>query len=221
MAEVLLFRPIYDPFTRSTPTFPWGLVYVAAPLVERGMDVRIIDECITPDWRDEVARLLEREPPAAVGISAMTGEQLRFGLAFARFVRERSRAAIVWGGVHPSLLPEQTARHPLVDFVIAGEGEYAFAELVERLKRGQDTDGIPGVFRGCGGEVTGSPAEGFLDMAALPPVPYHLVDVEQYIRPRPELGASPLFRVVYQPRLSPPLRLLLHRIRPPEPVAAP
>jgi len=195
MPSVLLFRPIYDPRSRSTPVFPWALVYLASELVKRGVDVDILDGPCTPDSEARAIAILERKRPVAVGITSMTGDQIRFGLRFARLVRAHSDAAIVWGGVHASLLPVQTARHPLVDYVVAGEGEYAFAELVERLATAQGGDGIPGVFFERNGEVIGARQEGFIDLSALPDLPFELVDVERYITKRPELGVDRHFEI--------------------------
>ena len=195
MPSVLLFRPIYDPRSRSTPVFPWALVYLAGELVKRGVDVDLLDGPCTPDCEARAVKLLERKRPVAVGITSMTGDQIRFGLRFARLVRAHSDAAIVWGGVHASLLPEQTARHPLVDYVVAGEGEYAFADLVECLATGQGGDGIPGVFFERNGEVVGARQEGFIDLSALPDLPFDLIDVERYITKRPGLGVERYFEI--------------------------
>lgn len=194
MAKVLLFRPIYDPHAGSTPSFPWSLLYVAAPLVNRGVDVTIIDECLTPDYRHQVLEILEKNP-VAVGISSMTGEQLRFGLRFARFVRGRSNVPIVWGGVHPTLKPEQTARHELVDYVVVNEGERSFSELVERLEQGGDPGEIPGVIFVREEKVQGLPPDKFIDLSTLPELPYHLMDVERYVVRRSDLGADRCFEL--------------------------
>jgi len=195
MPSVILFRPTYDPASRSTPVFPWALLYLAGVLVERGVDVSILDEPSTSDCDARAVELLRRKRPVAVGISAMTGDQIRAGLAFAQLVREHSAAAIVWGGIHASLLPEQTARHPLVDYAVAGEGEYVFADLVDRLANGQGADGLPGVFFERDGTVVGARREGFIDLSELPELPFGLVDVERYITRRPELGAERYFEI--------------------------
>lgn len=196
MPGTLLFRPYYDPQSRSTPTAPWGLLYVAAPLVQRGIDVDIVDEPVTPDYEERVRKILEKKKPVAVGISTMTGEQIAFGLRFAEFVRKHSRAPIVWGGVHPTLLPEQTLNHGLVDYVVTGEGEYAYAELVEALAAGKDPGDVEGVFMKRNGRVVGLPPSTLLDLGTLPEIPYHLVDIENYIRKRPDLGSERYFEVI-------------------------
>jgi radical SAM superfamily enzyme YgiQ (UPF0313 family) len=195
MPSVILFRPVYDPDSRSIPTYPWALVYLAAVLVERGVDVTIIDEASLPNNGENVKQILQTKRPVAVGITAMTGEQIRYGLEFARLVRKQCKAAIVWGGVHPSLLPEQTVRHRLVDYVVAGEGEYAFADLVECVEKNEDAADIPGVYLVRGPQVIGSRQEIFVDLASLPDLPYHLADPERYICRRPDLGAERYFEI--------------------------
>ena len=195
MATVILYRPTYDPDSRSRPVFPWALLYLAAPLVARGHKVHIIDEPADSEALTRLERLLITEHPVAVGITSMTGEQIRFGLRCAEVVRKHSKAAIVWGGIHPSLLPEQTTAHPLVDFVVAGEGESAFAELVERLEVDAKAVGIPGVYRKITTGVCGISQDSYLRLSDVAPIPFDLVSVETYVTRRPDLGAERYFEV--------------------------
>ena len=88
MPSVILFRPVYDAHARSAPTYPWALIYLSAVLVERGVDVTIIDEPANRRACDNLEHVLEEMRPVAVGITAMTGEQIRHGLAFAARVRK-------------------------------------------------------------------------------------------------------------------------------------
>ena len=195
MASVILFRPKYDPDCRSTPMFPWALLYLASVLADRGVDVDVVDESVTPDYAGPVEQLLKSKRPIAVGVTSMTGDQIGYGLKFAGLVRKHSPAAIVWGGVHPSLLPEQTAAHELVDYAVAGEGEYAFADLVECLEQNEDAAEIPGVFFNREGKAIGSRQQLLVDLATLPELPFHLVDVERYICKRPDLGVQRYFEI--------------------------
>lgn len=187
---VILFRPTYDPELNSVPTIPWALLYVAAPLLEDGVRVFLVDQAGDPDCYGHVRELLEAEDPVAVGITSMTGAQIRYGLEFARFIRKHSQAPIVWGGIHPTLKAEQTARHDLVDYVVAGEGDFAFRDLVRRLTTGGDTRGMPGLFQVVDGQVEGKSQDQFLKFAELPEPPFHLLDMERYICARPDLGVK-------------------------------
>jgi radical SAM superfamily enzyme YgiQ (UPF0313 family) len=195
MARVLLYRPAYDLKSRSTPTYPWALIYLASALVERGVEVTIIDEAAAPCTRERIVQILKETEPIAVGITSMTGEQIRHGLEFAQYVRTHTKASIVWGGVHPSLLPEQTVRHRLVDYVVSGEGEYAFADLVECIENNEDPTDLPGVYYLRGVKVLGSPQEMFVDLASLPELPYHLAGPESYISRRQDLGVNRYFEI--------------------------
>ena len=163
---------------RDNPTPPLGLL-CAASLVCGELEVRIVDQRADPDWRAALASAIDGET-VAVGFTAMTGGMILNALEAARFARGLCRAPLIWGGIHASLLPEQTAADGLADYVVEGEGELALAELARRLAAGADTGGIPGVWRKEDGKAVGAPRGPLLDLDALPPVPYHLVDMEKY-----------------------------------------
>ena len=65
----------------------------------------------------------------------MTGPQIIRALETSKFLKGRyPDVPVVWGGIHPSLLPEQTLENPFVDIVVIGEGEATLLELVKTLK---------------------------------------------------------------------------------------
>ncbi len=63
---------------------------------------------------------------------------------------------IVWGGFHPTTMPQQAL--DFVDMVCVGEGEHAILELVERLEAGEDHLDVRNFwFRKPDGKVVGNP----------------------------------------------------------------
>ena len=61
---------------------------------------------------------------------------------------------VVVGGAHPSDFPKETAFIPSIDFVVFGEGEITFLELIEAIRDGRDEySGIKGIAYKRGGEV--------------------------------------------------------------------
>lgn len=180
--RVILLHPHPGPKDTEHQILPLGLLYVAAPLVEAGWDVTALDQRKDPQWRTTLADLVQRPGTVCVGISSMTGPQITCGLDMASVVREADPdMPIVWGGVHPSLLPEQTAAHPLVDIVAAGEGETVFPPLLEALASGNDWRDLPGLcYRDDHGEVVLNPEGGVPDLDEIPRLPYELFDLEQY-----------------------------------------
>ena len=80
--------------------------------------------------------IVAREKPQVVGISAHT-ETYPNGLAIANRLKELDPAiAVVMGGPHPTILPEQVLAADAVDFVVVGEGEATMAELAGQLATG-------------------------------------------------------------------------------------
>jgi len=163
---------------RDKPTPPLGLL-CAASVICRELEVRVVDQRLAGDWRSALAAAIDADT-AAVGFTAMTGQMIVHALEAAREARKLTSAPLVWGGIHASLLPEQTLACELADYVVEGEGETALAELVRRLAAGADTSGIPGVWVKKGGLPAAPPPQELLDVNALPPVPYELVDMERY-----------------------------------------
>ena len=87
---------------------PLGLLYCATPLVCQGYTVTIVDGFASPAWAHELADAL-RDKPLCFGVTCMTGPQILRALDACRRVRARyPDVPIVWGGIHPTLLPEQT-----------------------------------------------------------------------------------------------------------------
>jgi radical SAM superfamily enzyme YgiQ (UPF0313 family) len=156
---------------------PQGLLFIAAHLVKEGFSVRIIDQRIDENWKE----ILRKEAVNAkfVGISAMTGKQISYGLEIARFVRKISKAKIIWGGIHPTIMPEQTIRNNLVDIVCVGEGE----EVMVNLLKKKDWKKIRGIYFRENGKVIKTEPQDFMNLNKTPPLPFHLFRINNYFIP--------------------------------------
>ena len=177
--RVVLFFPSYFSDEAAPPL---ALIHLAAPLVAKGYDVRIVDSAVTEDCAGTVGAACEGA--VCLGISMVTGPMITQGVEVARAVRARYPGLpIVAGGWHASILPEQTLRSPSVDAVVKGQGEITFAEIVDRYAAGErDLGGIVGCLYKKDGEVVWNPDRGYTDINTLPPRPFHLIDFEQYAR---------------------------------------
>ena len=125
----------YHPYTQFTHVHPLGIMMIAAQARASGFaDVHILDMKVE-DWTPErCAEELVKLAPDVVGLSAMTYEAGCMH-ALAKLVKSKlPNAKVVCGGPHPSVADEDVLKDSAVDFVVRGEGEFTFVDLLERLR---------------------------------------------------------------------------------------
>ncbi len=74
--------------------------------------------------------------PDLIGLSVMCSLYLPVAIALTRMLQEKTGKKVVWGGVHPTLFPEESLAY--ADFVFRGESEEAVLEFCERLSQGKN-----------------------------------------------------------------------------------
>lgn len=159
---------------------PMSLLTVASTVVG-DYNVKIIDQRMDCGWEQLLKDELKTDP-LCVGVSSMTGQQLNHALEISKIVKEYgSKAKVVWGGVHPTLLPKQTLESEFIDIVCVGEGEITFRNLVDALANRRGLADVKGIAYKENGEIIQTPSEIPTDLNALPKLSYHLLPVEEYI----------------------------------------
>jgi len=117
-----------------------GILYVAAAAEARGHQVRVAlcDE-------SAVVPVLKSFVPEVVGLSSVTATYPT-ALAIARTVKSFDPTIpVVMGGHHVTFTTGETLQEACVDYVVRGEGEEAFTELLDHLGRGDRLPAIRGV----------------------------------------------------------------------------
>jgi anaerobic magnesium-protoporphyrin IX monomethyl ester cyclase len=158
--------------------YPLGLGYLAAQLKGLGHEVRIYNaetsagQATAVSNRDRIGnhrlfvealenrehevwkefrQVLDQVKPTLVGFSCTSASILPC-LIMAQQAKELCGATTIFGGMHPTLLPQETAASEWVDYVLTGEAEDSLCELVTALGQGSELDGIPGLGRFVGDE---------------------------------------------------------------------
>jgi len=131
LGRVLLVNPrITSP---RHARFPLSIMTMAAALEARS-DSTLIDGNMDRDAVASVCNTLRSERYDAVGITVMGGPQVATAIEVSRAVRRaRPDVPIVWGGYFPTLYPAVALNSDYVDFVIRGQGEDTFGELLDAL----------------------------------------------------------------------------------------
>ncbi len=178
--RVILVYPA-SPGVKTRPSYPpLGLLTIAAATLTREIEVCILDERVEDDFDRRLKEELNKNP-LCVGISTMSGNQIKGALRVSRLVKEHGAVPVVWGGVHPSLAPRSTVRHRLVDIIVRDDGEETFPRLLAQLQaKNADLSALAGIgFKQNNTVVLTEPAAP-VDISRLPPLPFHLVDLNRY-----------------------------------------
>ena len=156
---------------------PTGLEYIAAHIEDVVDEVNIIDLEMEPKpIQQAAADLLDSLKPDLVGISMSSTEHTE-GLELAQMAKERG-AMTALGGYHPTAIPDELLSHPQVDFIVRGEGEQKFKELVIK----GDAKGIKGISYRDGDEIIHNPERDFIeDLDSMPFPARHLRRYKYYL----------------------------------------
>ena len=201
MANVIIIRPISESWSgelyKRALSIPHGPLTLSAHLIDKGFDPLIIDEiALTHTIQDEISEkakntlvdAIKKERPICIGVTSMTGEQIRRGKVFSKMIREIDESIpIVWGGAHPSLLPEMTIEDKSVDLIVTGEGDISFPILCSELKKNGtgDLNKVPGLVfkdKNKNNKLIKTKHPPLYRMDDMPEFPYHLLDMELYIK---------------------------------------
>jgi len=126
---------------------PNGALSALAGNVDSHHRVAVADLILVQrEVRATVERLVHEWQPGLVGLSVMTFQR-KTALRIIELVRAlRPGVRIAVGGYDPSLAPEAyTDPTAAVDFIVRGEGELTFRELVRALERGGGFENIAGL----------------------------------------------------------------------------
>lgn len=165
---------------------PFSLLSLAGVLLENDFIPIIFDQNIdtVSDWISEIETQMNEV--LCIGFSIMTGGgQIKHALTLAKTIKsEYPEIPLIWGGPHVSVMPHQTANHSLVDIAVVGQGEKTLVDIARALARGVKTNEIKGVVVG---ERTNSEHQPVLHNKlirknAMPNYPWHLLQMESYIR---------------------------------------
>jgi anaerobic magnesium-protoporphyrin IX monomethyl ester cyclase len=157
--DITLIHPYPDPSA-------YGLRVLRAVLKRDGHRVRFVN---LPDFTGDeatvaVERAARRYPRRAldqlcdvvadsdiVGVSLMTNFFATAVEITTAIRRELPEKLIVWGGIHPTIRPDECLEH--CDVAVVGEAEDSMRELARRVEAGEDWSDVPGLAFRRNGEL--------------------------------------------------------------------
>lgn len=200
---------------------PWGLCYLSSSIKKNGRDVSIycteldkellsiglrnfnllyvenrhtcyetINNIQAPVWQEIKSRIAEIKPDI-VGLTCVSSTY-DSALNIARLTREINPASkIIFGGIHPTAYPLDVIKNDDVDFVVKGEGEQTFAELIDALEYGAGFEKIKGLLYKNGNNICETPERELIENIDSIPYPQieNLLNLEDF----PKMGLGYIF----------------------------
>jgi radical SAM superfamily enzyme YgiQ (UPF0313 family) len=130
MNRILLINPKFKHLESILP--PTGLSYLAAVLEKHKVSVKILDANALDLSLDNIQEEIASFKPTIVGITCTT-PTFREACEISKSIKSKdNKIHIVFGGAHPTILPEETIKQANADSVIRGEGELTLLEIAEK-----------------------------------------------------------------------------------------
>lgn len=121
------------------------------------------------DTEKELAREILAKKPDLIGFSVFTLNYQRMVLLAREIKRLDKSIPIIFGGIHPTSVPERVMAQEAIDMVCVGEGEYALLELLESMEKGEERSDIQNIWFKREGEVIKNPCRPLVaDLDRLP-----------------------------------------------------
>lgn len=139
--------------------------------------VRLNDSDMYEDFR----ALVKEYNPHLIGL-CIVEDTYKIGIALLDSVKDM-RIPTIAGGVHAILVPDEVISESCVDMVCTGEGENALAELCEKMRRGEDYSGVPGIWVKQKGRIIKNPMAKLADLDKLPFLDFSIYEAPRFYRP--------------------------------------
>jgi anaerobic magnesium-protoporphyrin IX monomethyl ester cyclase len=178
--KILLINPPYP--MEESPAPPFGLMSLAAYLIENNFDVKIEDYIVNPYNRERVRKVIQEYRPDAIGATGVTMNINRALKILKEYSEESPGSAIIMGGPHVSFDAHNIlSDHVYIDFIVRGEGEMTSVDLLNNLGNTDTYRSIPGISFRDNGIVIHNDNRNFIpDINVLPYPARHLVQLSKY-----------------------------------------
>jgi anaerobic magnesium-protoporphyrin IX monomethyl ester cyclase len=178
--KIVLIYPICGVYDSSYKSLPLSLLSVVRNLDLSKYNVVIIDQR-NKGWFKKL-RSNVKSDVLLFGITSLTGHQLFFAKEIVKYIRKKSNAKIVWGGIHSTYRPNDILSEHLADFVLLNEGDISFKKLVDCLEKPDynSVKSIEGICFYDGDNLVINEQKSFLDLNELKDLPYELIDFKEY-----------------------------------------
>jgi magnesium-protoporphyrin IX monomethyl ester (oxidative) cyclase len=188
-------------------TTPLGIAYLASAVRNAGYEVTCLDTVVeAPHQENAISESISRFgltydqimdritawKPDLVGLSCIFSNQWPATRELAKRIKAADPdVTVAAGGGHPTFMSELCMEDAPIDFIMRGESEESFVDLLNRVRKGRPIDEIDGLVYRDGDSIRTNPKINFikdLDSIAFPA--HDLLDPERYFKLALPMGYS-------------------------------
>jgi len=161
---------------------PWNLCQIAAMVEDICDDVKIIDAYKDKLSKEELSKRIKEYNPDIVGMTVLMDQYGEAGHIASELVKNISKDIItVLGGVYATANTKRAIEDDNVDYIVLGEGEYVFRQIVGFYSGACDLPDRGICFTKDGGGLDHRGHAAFIkDLNLLPKPAYHLINFLDY-----------------------------------------
>jgi len=175
--------------------------------------------------KGDVKRKIREFDPDVIGLSLISPMAAKDAVCISRYAKKLNKP-VVWGGHFISTFPELALQEGCVDYVVIGEGEITFSELLDALQSGSPAGAIDGLAFMDSPQMRVTGERAFADLASFPVIDWSLVKPEKYFQYF--FGVKKMIYVYFSKGcpgkctfcINPTFQRSTHRRRPPEHIVA-
>lgn len=173
-------------YPQNTPAglgrIPMSLLALGAMLPDESYS--IIDGNVNRDPLPALRTVISSSDRPFLAVSVMPGTQMINAIRHSKTLKnEFPHLLVIWGGYFASMHTDSTLNSSYVDYVIRGQGECTFPQLIDALRQGKSLETIPGVSYRTETGIRHTPALPIFDPGSRPLFPYHKVGMDAYAIP--------------------------------------
>jgi anaerobic magnesium-protoporphyrin IX monomethyl ester cyclase len=149
---------------------PLGILYLAAVLEERGVEVSVLDQAAKGFTVKETISWIKAENPDILGFSTFASSGRTAALISSEVKKENPNVVIVFGNYYATFNPERILRkYPSVDIIVRGEAERTVLDLVDWFEKRHSLKEVLGIsFRNGNAVVSTTDRPLIEDLDSLP-----------------------------------------------------
>jgi radical SAM superfamily enzyme YgiQ (UPF0313 family) len=183
---------VYPDMYPDYPSWPGGLYIgiasLSSVLKKKGHETSLI-HITQPINKNDFIKRIRIDTPDLIGFSSTSHHALFVKELASWLVEEEVGVPTIFGGVHPTIVPEESIAMAGIDMICRGEGEAALVELCQKMENREDTKDIENLWVKANGTITRNPLRPLLeDLDRLPFSDRSIFDYQNLLDEREGVG---------------------------------